>query len=265
MNVSSAGLLRYTGLVAKRDPRLQARIEAKNSRERFFRARRAEIQYAIQLRSVAGQVARLVAGFADRLRADPGDIFDLVRSLHKYGDAITEWSGAVADRMIREVASRDEKAWAELSIGMSRALKKEIGAAPTAELFQNLRFDQVQFITSLPRHAAYRIQNLAETGGTAEQMLETGEMVEDRATMIARTEVGKVATSFTQVRSIAVGSEGYVWRTMLDREVRPSHRAMEGQVVKWNSPPTLDRMVGHAGEFPNCRCWPDPVIPDAAR
>jgi hypothetical protein len=42
---------------------------------------------------------------------------------------------------------------------------------------------------------------------------------------------------------------------------RPSHRAMEGVFVKWSDPPTLDRMTGHAGEFPNCRCYPEPVVP----
>ena len=31
--------------------------------------------------------------------------------------------------------------------------------------------------------------------------------------------------------------------------------------MPWDSPPTLDGMKGHAGEFPNCRCYPEPVIP----
>ena len=42
---------------------------------------------------------------------------------------------------------------------------------------------------------------------------------------------------------------------------RPAHRAMEGKFIKWSQPPTLDGMTGHAGEFPNCRCHPEPVIP----
>ena len=36
---------------------------------------------------------------------------------------------------------------------------------------------------------------------------------------------------------------------------------MEGKFVRWDSPPTLDGMTGHAGEFPNDRCYPEPVIP----
>jgi hypothetical protein len=37
---------------------------------------------------------------------------------------------------------------------------------------------------------------------------------------------------------------------------------MEGKFVKWDEPPILDKMQGHAGGFPNCRCWPDPEIPE---
>ena len=40
-----------------------------------------------------------------------------------------------------------------------------------------------------------------------------------------------------------------------------SHRAIEGKCVKWSEPPTLDGMAGHAGEYPNCRYYPEPVIP----
>jgi uncharacterized protein with gpF-like domain len=37
---------------------------------------------------------------------------------------------------------------------------------------------------------------------------------------------------------------------------------MEGKFVTWDDPPTLDGMKGHAGQFPNCRCYPEPVIPE---
>jgi uncharacterized protein with gpF-like domain len=37
---------------------------------------------------------------------------------------------------------------------------------------------------------------------------------------------------------------------------------MEGKFVRWDEPPTLDNLTGHAGALPNCRCRPEPVIPD---
>ncbi|MDR0067994.1 phage head morphogenesis protein, partial [Acinetobacter sp. 11520] len=30
----------------------------------------------------------------------------------------------------------------------------------------------------------------------------------------------------------------------------------------WDNPPTLDNLKGHAGCLPNCRCYPEPSIPD---
>ncbi|MDR8377773.1 phage head morphogenesis protein, partial [Acinetobacter baumannii] len=55
---------------------------------------------------------------------------------------------------------------------------------------------------------------------------------------------------------------GYIWRTSEDGDVRPSHKAMNGKFVAWNSPPTLDNLKGHAGCLPNCRCYTEPVIPN---
>ena len=71
----------------------------------------------------------------------------------------------------------------------------------------------------------------------------------------------KAHTALTKARAEDVGSDGYIWRSVRDGATRPSHRAMEGKFVKWGEPPTLDGMTGHAGEFPNCRCYPEPVIP----
>ena len=82
-----------------------------------------------------------------------------------------------------------------------------------------------------------------------------------RANTIARTEISRAASVFVQSRAENLGSEGYTWRTSGDIDVRPSHKEMNGKFVYWNKPPTLDRMTGHAGCLPNCRCYPDPVIP----
>jgi hypothetical protein len=35
---------------------------------------------------------------------------------------------------------------------------------------------------------------------------------------------------------------------------------MDGVLVFWNNVPTLDKMTGHAGEYPNCRCLGLPVV-----
>ncbi|QJE73761.1 minor capsid protein [Aerophototrophica crusticola] len=47
----------------------------------------------------------------------------------------------------------------------------------------------------------------------------------------------------------------YVWRTMRDERVRPSHAERDGKVFRWSDPP----QGGHPGEASNCRCWAEPV------
>jgi uncharacterized protein with gpF-like domain len=38
---------------------------------------------------------------------------------------------------------------------------------------------------------------------------------------------------------------------------------MEGVPVRWDQPPTLsDGTVTHAGQIYNCRCWPEPILPN---
>lgn len=48
----------------------------------------------------------------------------------------------------------------------------------------------------------------------------------------------------------------YVWRTLGDDKVRPSHAANNGRLFSWANPPA----TGHPGEDYNCRCEAVPYI-----
>ncbi|MFM2044590.1 MAG: hypothetical protein RLY86_3166 [Pseudomonadota bacterium] len=48
---------------------------------------------------------------------------------------------------------------------------------------------------------------------------------------------------------------GYIWRTLQDDKVRPSHAERDGRSFAWREPPP----GGHPGTEPNCRCWAEPV------
>lgn len=81
------------------------------------------------------------------------------------------------------------------------------------------------------------------------------------AALIARTETAKLQTAILEERSTQLGSVAYIWLASNDRRTRPSHKAMNGVVVFWkHAKPELDKMTGHAGEFPNCRCSPQPIV-----
>lgn len=77
-----------------------------------------------------------------------------------------------------------------------------------------------------------------------------------RAELIARDQIGKLNGQLTQLRQQSLGIDKYIWRTVGDSRVRPEHRAREGKIFKWNSPPP----DGHPGEAIQCRCWAEPVL-----
>jgi SPP1 gp7 family putative phage head morphogenesis protein len=173
--------------------------------------------------------------------------------------------------MLADVSRRDEKVWASLTGEMGYALREEIQGAPTGSMFRRLMEEQVHLITSLPLNAAERCHELvtgqlygsARANAIAEHILQTGQVTESRAMLIARTEVGRAASALTQSRAQYVGSDGYIWRTAGDKDVRKLHRKLEGTFHKWDDPPVAGENGerAHAGAIYNCRCYPEPVLP----
>lgn len=97
------------------------------------------------------------------------------------------------------------------------------------------------------RSAKSMIQSLREIGGISTR----------RARFIARDQTAKLTTALNRERSVALGIEEYRWRTSKDERVRPTHRAHEGRVYRWDDPP---ENTGHPGEDYNCRCTASPIL-----
>lgn len=241
--------------------------ESARERAAFDKVRRAEIKYSRQLRSVSSQIGAIIDALA------PGGIpkVDMIEAaMRRYSEMLRPWAAAVGSAMIADVSRRDEAVWAALARDMTRNLREEIQRAPTGETLRRLLAEQVHYITSLPLDASKRVHKIAtkmrEEGSRFDQLAKeierSGKVSKSRANLIARTEVARTASGLVQARSQYVGSDGYIWRTAEDSDVRHSHRKMAGKFVRWDSPPTTDGMVGHAGQLPNCRCYPEPVIPD---
>ncbi len=89
-------------------------------------------------------------------------------------------------------------------------------------------------------------------------VMERFDVSKSRADLIARDQVLKLNGQITEERQTRAGVEQYVWTTAGDERVREEHAALEGQVIDWNSPPT----VGHPGEDYQCRCVAFPLIPE---
>lgn len=244
--------------------------QRKPTRHTPARARKVERRYGQQLRKIASYVDTIVRGF---------DVTDetiypsMVSALRRYADTLTEWAQQQAGRMVLDVALRDEQTWMTYSEDMSKALKDEIRNAPTGVVMQRLMTEQAQLIKNIPSSAAQRISDLvtqAQIDGMraselVDAIMATGQVSKNRANTIARTEVARAASTLTQARAEHIGSEGYIWRTSGDSDVRSDHEGLDGKFFRWDGPPIADKRSGaraHAGCIYNCRCYPEPVIPD---
>jgi len=214
-------------------------------------------------------VGAIVEGSYDGSNDSVTDILD---RLERYADLIEPWAEAVSSRLIGTLEVADDAMWRDRSQRISAGLR-ELMNSGTGAVTRSIIDEQVKLFKSLPLQAAdrvYDIHNQAieavvsgkRSSTLAQEIMRTGEVTEARARTIARTEVGRASTAITQARSTAIGSRGYIWRTADDSDVRHSHRQMEGQYVDWAKPPTLDGMTGHAGQFPNCRCYCEVVVPE---
>lgn len=247
----------------------KARRETKAERANFAASKKAEQDFARHLRKIAAKVGHLVEQFDPE---NPEEMTELEHMLQQYAEVIKPWARAVSRRMLADASRRDEKEWRKISKVMSISVRKETNRNhPVGRVLRALHEEQVALITSLPLEAAQRVHELTiknlSTGGRAKEIakeiLRSGEVTKSRANLIARTEVARSSSMLTQARAEVIGSEGYIWRTSHDQDVRPAHKKMEGKFVRWDSPPHLeDGTVTHAGQIYNCRCYPEPVIPD---
>jgi SPP1 gp7 family putative phage head morphogenesis protein len=214
-------------------------------------------------------VGAIVEGSYDGSNDSVTDIMD---RLERYADLIEPWSEAVSKRLISTLEIADDAMWRERSYQITAGLR-ELMAGSQGMVTRSIIDEQVKLFKSLPLQAAdrvYDIHNQAieavvsgkRSSALTQEIMRTGEVTEARARTIARTEVGRASTAITQARSTSIGSRGYIWRTAEDSDVRHSHAQMNGQYVDWSNPPTLDGMTGHAGQFPNCRCYAEPVVPE---
>lgn len=193
-------------------------------------------------------------------------------TLVDYSELISNWAEMVGNKMFAQVEQEEWNQWRSVSERISVGLRDVVGNTPVGMVAKDIVARQVQYMKSLPLEAAGRVSEIQARAIEAvirgerpdalyEMIMASGDVAASRAQMIARTEIGRATTALTQARALSVGSEGYWWR-IKGAGTRPSHAKMKDKFVRWDDPPTLDSMTGHAGCLPNCDCWPEVHIPD---
>ena len=231
--------------------------------------RRSEIQYRKSLLAIANQIGEIVNGIYDGSLAS-ADKTSVI--LTDYAETIDSWAELVGRKMFLQVEREEWQQWRSVSEEIGAGLRDVVGNTPVGQVAQDIVYRQIQLMKSLPLESADRVRDIQTRAIEAvvsgerpdqlyEMILQTGGVAASRAKLIARTEIGRATGALTQARALAVGSEGYWWR-IEGAGTRPSHRKMKDKFVRWDNPPTLDGMTGHAGCLPNCKCWSEVQIPE---
>jgi SPP1 gp7 family putative phage head morphogenesis protein len=236
---------------------------------KFEASRAVERRYGLILRQVARVVGAMVNAHVDGPTIRNQE--KLKQQLELYSQSLGPWAEKVAADFIAAVNRDNKKAWASQSKKLAAHLKNEMANSSVGLMAKQLQAQQVALIQSIPLEAGARAQKLAQEaamGGkradeVAAELADTEGVTASRATLIARTEISKANAAITQARSEYVGATHYIWRTAGDGDVRESHREVDGKIFAFMAPPTLsDGMTGNPGEFPNCRCFAEPIIPE---
>lgn len=232
-----------------------------------LRIKKATERYAVQLRKIARHIDDIVKGFD---AASPEGRSLMQNHLRRYAETLDHWAASTADGMLARASEADKERWRRNAQAMSRSLQREIQSADVAPAMARMRVDQVRLIKSLPIEAAERVAGLVREGLTkgaraetiAARIHETGLVTRSRADTIARTEVGRAATTLQAARAKSVGSTHFRWVSVGDRNVRASHRKLNGTVHRWDEPPVCDAPDIRAlpGCVFNCRCVAAPII-----
>lgn len=77
------------------------------------------------------------------------------------------------------------------------------------------------------------------------------------STNLAEQVAATIVTAKRRELAESIGSNQYIWKTMLDARVRHDHAQLEGTIQSWDIRPVTNTSTGarnHPGEDYNCRC-----------
>lgn len=113
-----------------------------------------------------------------------------------------------------------------------------------------------QFFDDVEKHVLRAVREAQTSEQLGKVIADRFGVAQDRATLIARDQLGKFYGEVAGARQQSMGVTHYIWRTSNDERVREEHAAREGQTFAWDDPPE----DGNPGEAINCRCFAEPDL-----
>ena len=111
------------------------------------------------------------------------------------------------------------------------------------------------------------VQEHAFKGGRAESLsrviMDSYGTSQNKAKFLARQETSLLMSKFKESRYTDIGITKYKWSGADDFRERPDHKALNGKIFRFDTPPITDRKTGarnNPGEDFNCRCQAIPIV-----
>lgn len=209
----------------------------------------------------------------------------MMEALEDYARILTPWATRQSSKMLEQVMKSNRRAYNNKSKALGLALKMNVAEQDVGRSAAALLYEQVNLITSIPKEAGLRAQNLALDSfysgtragvdpSTVEEIKKqlglSTQVAESRAMLIARTETARANAIINQSRAVALGSRQYRWHNSGDGNVREAHEfihikgkkeKLQGMICSWDDPLLLDDGTRiHPGTIYNCRCYAEGIF-----
>lgn len=110
-----------------------------------------------------------------------------------------------------------------------------------------------EFVDRLEKTIYESINSGGGVGQIAKFLTKTTQMANNHAALIANDQTGSILGQLDTYRQQKAGAYGYIWQSMEDARVRPTHQALDQTFQKYNDPDG-----GDDGQMPGepirCRC-----------
>lgn len=225
---------------------------------------------------------RLLNSVFDKLKflTDPSSIMEQVEKICKT-KTFKSFADKLALNMVTAVNTENRRTWREASTENTKgrmiyeSLQNEMGTVVGRTIEERVK-ENAQLIRTLPLSISEKVTDYVQKeqlkGRRASDIAKDIQKMFPEKTMasaklIARTETSKAQSSLQEARSIKNGLKYYVWRSNSDARRRPAHANLEGVLVRWDTPPAPEELLGmkseghySAGCIYNCRCWASVVV-----
>lgn len=201
--------------------------------------------------------------------APPGLDFLLTTQKLKFGN-IGSFARTRANTAVKKnLDDVDERLAASVKSSLNIDIRAQLtGEGPVALEMARAARANIDLIESIPEQYFDRLrEDITESWATGQpwasivdRVQEIGDITENRAALIARDQTSKLNAAFNGVRQKELGIEKFEWQTADDERVRDTHADLDGQVFRWDAPPTVDGETATPGTPINCRCVAGPVF-----